>query len=219
MAGMSNGEIVIYKLNGIGYDSNTYLIVGKKTILVDPGTPNTYSILKREIERMVNNKIIKDIDYIINTHCHYDHAGSDYLYEEYFDSPIIISDLEVDDLKNNTKTTVSTLFNKELTPPKEIIPISTMLDELNKYNIQVIETPGHTKGSISLIYKDNLITGDTLFAYGVGRWDFPTGNLIDLRNSISKLEKITYEKNITNILPGHGTIGNISAFSNSKLFL
>ncbi len=205
---------MIYKLNGIGYDSNTYVIVGKKNILIDPGTPNTYDILKDEIE-----KLTKNVDYIINTHCHYDHAGSDYLYEEYFNSPAIISDLEVDDLKNNTSTTVSALFNERLIPPKEVIPVSDILGELNKYNIEVIETPGHTKGSISLIYKDNLITGDTLFAYGVGRWDFPTGNLIDLRNSISKLEKIAHEKNIINILPGHGEVGSMSAFSNAKLFL
>ena len=205
---------MIYKLNGIGYDSNTYLIIGKKNILVDPGTPNTFNMLKDEIKNTA-----KDIDYIINTHCHYDHAGSDYLYEEYFNAPIIIHDLEVDDLKNNTNTTVSALFNRELTPPKEIIPISEVLGELEKYNIEIVETPGHTKGSISLIYKDNLITGDTLFAYGVGRWDFPTGSLIDLRSSVSKLERIAYERNIMNILPGHGEKGNLSAFSNAKLFL
>ena len=205
---------MIYKLNGIGYDSNTYLIVGKKNILIDPGTPNTFNMLKDEIKNTA-----KDIDYIINTHCHYDHAGSDYLYEEYFNAPIIIHDLEVDDLKNNTNTTVSALFNRELTPPKEIIPISEVLGELEKYNIEIVETPGHTKGSISLIYNDNLITGDILFAYGVGRWDFPTGSLIDLRSSVSKLERIAYERNIINILPGHGEKGNLSAFSNAKLFL
>ena len=198
---------MIYKLNGIGYDSNTYLIIGKKNILVDPGTPNTFNMLKDEIKNTA-----KDIDYIINTHCHYDHAGSDYLYEEYFNAPIIIHDLEVDDLKNNTNTTVSALFNRELTPPKEIIPISEVLGELEKYNIEIVETPGHTKGSISLIYNDNLITGDILFAYGVGRWDFPTGSLIDLRSSVSKLERIAYERNIMNILPGHGEKGNLSAF-------
>ena len=205
---------MIYKLNGIGYDSNTYLIIGKKNILIDPGTPNTFNLLKDEIK-----SIAKDIDYIINTHCHYDHAGSDYLYEEYFNAPVVIHDSEVEDLKNNTNTTVSALFNRELTPPKEIIPISEILEELKKYDMEVVETPGHTKGSISLIYKDNLITGDTLFAYGVGRWDFPTGSLIDLRSSVSKLERIAYERNIMNILPGHGEKGNLSAFSNAKLFL
>jgi glyoxylase-like metal-dependent hydrolase (beta-lactamase superfamily II) len=205
---------MIYKLNGVGYDSNTYLIIGKKNILIDPGTPNTFNLLKDEIK-----SIAKDIDYIINTHCHYDHAGSDYLYEEYFNAPVIIHDSEVEDLKNNTNTTVSALFNRELIPPKEIIPISEILEELKKYDMEVVETPGHTKGSISLIYKDNLITGDTLFAYGVGRWDFPTGSLIDLRSSVSKLERIAYERNIINILPGHGEKGNLSAFSNAKLFL
>lgn len=205
---------MIYKLNGINYDSNTYVIVGKKNILIDPGTPNTFNLLKDEIKN-----ITKDVDYILNTHCHYDHAGSDYLYEEYFNAPIIIHDLEVNDLKNNTNTTVSALFNNELIPPKEIIPIGEVIEELKKCGIDIIDTPGHTKGSISLMYNDNLITGDTLFAYGVGRWDFPTGNLIDLRNSISKLERIAYERNITTILPGHGEKGNLSAFSNAKLFL
>ena len=205
---------MIYSLNGIGYDSNTYLIIGKKNILIDPGTPNTFELLKDEI-----NSITKDIDFIINTHCHYDHAGSDYLYEEYFNAPVIIHDSEVEDLKNNTNTTVSALFNKRLNPPKEIIPISEILDELKKYGVEVVETPGHTKGSVSLIYKEHLITGDTLFAYGVGRWDFPTGNLIDLRDSVSKLERIAYERNIIDILPGHGEKGNLSAFLNAKLFL
>jgi glyoxylase-like metal-dependent hydrolase (beta-lactamase superfamily II) len=205
---------MIYKLNGVGYDSNTYLIIGKKNILIDPGTPNTFNMLKDEIKN-----IAKDIDFIINTHCHYDHAGSDYLYEEYFNAPVIIHDSEVEDLKNNTNTTVSALFNRELISPKEIMPISEILEELKKYDMEVIETPGHTKGSISLIYKDNLITGDTLFAYGVGRWDFPTGSLVDLRSSVSKLERVAYERNVMNILPGHGEKGNLSAFSNAKLFL
>ncbi|AEH06899.1 MBL fold metallo-hydrolase [Methanothermococcus okinawensis] len=205
---------MIYKLNGIGYDSNTYLMVGKKNILIDPGTPNTFKLLKDKI-----SNIAKDIDYVINTHCHYDHTGSDYLYEEYFNAPVIIHNLEVDDLKNNTNTTVSGLFGKELISPKEIIPINEISEELKKWDIEIIETPGHTRGSISIIYKDNLITGDTLFAYGVGRWDFPTGSLVDLRSSISKLERIAYERNIVNILPGHGENGNLSAFSNAKLFL
>ena len=85
--------------------------------------------------------------------------------------------------------------------------------------MEVIRTPGHTYGSISIIYENSLITGDTIFAYGVGRWDLPTGNVVELRNSINMLEKIADERGIDVIYPGHGEIGDRMAFSYAKLFI
>ncbi len=205
---------MIYRLNGIGFDSNTYFITGKKNILVDPGTPRTFKFLKEEIEKLADR-----IDYIINTHCHYDHCGSDHLFQEHFGAPVLINSLEIEHLKKGDNVTVASLFGDELIPPKEIIPINEVTEELNKLGIDVIETPGHTKGGITLAYEDNLITGDTLFAYGVGRYDLPTGNLAELRESVERLERLAFEKRINNILPGHGETGNLGAFANARLFL
>ena len=192
---------MIYKINGKWNDCNKYLIKGnRKNILIDPGLPDNFNILLEEIENIVRN-----VDIVINTHCHYDHSGSDYLCQDYFGSPVIIHDEEVNHLKNTSNVNLSSeLFHKSIIPPREIIPLGEILEELKRYNIEIIETPGHTKGSISIIYEDNLITGDTLFAHSVGRWDFPTGSLEDLKNSILKLEDIINKKNILNILPGHG---------------
>jgi len=206
---------MIIKLNGYGYSSNSYLILGKKTILIDPGISGTFNILMEELEK---NKI-KNIDLIINTHCHFDHTSADYLIEEYFNCPTVIEDKEVKHLKNGDEVTVSSLFGAKLNPPKEIIPLSEIEEELKSYGLEVIKTPGHTYGSISIIYKDGLITGDTIFAYGVGRWDLPTGNVIDLRKSISLLERIANERNINKLYPGHGEIGDRMAFNYAKLFL
>ena len=206
---------MIIKLNGYGYSSNSYLILGKKTILIDPGISGTFNILMEELEK---NKI-KNIDLIINTHCHFDHTSADYLIEEYFNCPTVIEDKEVKHLKNGDEVTVSSLFGAKLNPPKEIIPLSEIEEELKSYGLEVIKTPGHTYGSISIIYKDGLITGDTIFAYGVGRWDLPTGNVIDLRKSISLLERIANERNINKLYPGHGEIGDKMAFNYAKLFL
>ncbi len=206
---------MILKLNGYGYSSNSYLILGKKTILIDPGISGTFNILMEELEK---NKI-KNIDLIINTHCHFDHTSADYLIEEYFNCPTVIEDKEVKHLKNGDEVTVSSLFGAKLNPPKEIIPLSEIEEELKSYGLEVIKTPGHTYGSISIIYKDGLITGDTIFAYGVGRWDLPTGNVIDLRKSISLLERIANERNINKLYPGHGEIGDKMAFNYAKLFL
>jgi len=189
----------IYKIEGKGYECNKYLIVGKRNILVDPGMPEGFLSTLEEIE-----SIVKDIDFIINTHCHYDHTGGDYLYEDHFHAPVIIHNAEVEILRRGSDITLAPLFNSKMVPPREVIPLEEVLEELRRCNIEVVETPGHTKGSISLICGNYLITGDTLFAHGVGRWDFPTGNLEELKSSILKLQRIIEERGISKILPGHG---------------
>ena len=189
----------VYKIDGIGYDCNKYLIVGRKNILIDPGIPENFLSTLEKIE-----DIVKRIDFIINTHCHYDHTGGDYLYEEHFNAPVVIHNVEVEILRRGSDITLSSLFNSKMIPPKEVIPLEEVLEELKRCGIEVVETPGHTKGSISLVCGNYLITGDTLFAHGVGRWDFPTGNLEELKSSILKLQRIIKERGISKILPGHG---------------
>lgn len=189
----------IYKIEGKGYECNKYLIVGKRNILVDPGMPEGFLSTLEEIE-----SIVKDIDFIINTHCHYDHTGGDYLYEDHFHAPVIIHNAEVEILRRGSDITLAPLFNSKMVPPREVIPLEEVLEELRRCNIEVVETPGHTKGSISLICGNYLITGDTLFAHGVGRWDFPTGDLEALKSSLLKLQRVIQEGGISEILPGHG---------------
>jgi len=67
----------------------------------------------------------------------------------------------------------------------------------------VIETPGHTIGSICLYNKENavLFSGDTLFFESIGRYDLPTGNFDSLINSINKI--LTLDKSTT-VYTGHG---------------
>lgn len=189
----------IYKIDGRGYECNKYLIVGRKNILVDPGMPEGFLPTVERIEG-----IVKDIDLIINTHCHYDHTGGDYLFQEHFNAPVVIHDLEVEALRRGSDVTLASLFHSKMVPPGEIVPLGEVVEELRRCDIEVVETPGHTRGSISLICGDYLITGDTLFAHGVGRWDFPTGDLEALKSSLLKLQRIIQERGISEILPGHG---------------
>ena len=78
--------------------------------------------------------------------------------------------------------------------------------------LTVIHTPGHTRGCICLYGEGLLISGDTLFAEGVGRTDLPGGNHQQLLDSINnKLFSLPEE---TVVLPGHGPITTIE---NEKL--
>ncbi len=77
-------------------------------------------------------------------------------------------------------------------------------DDVFKSGLKVIETPGHSPGSICLYHKleSVLFTGDTLFFEGIGRSDLPGGNEKALLKSIH--EKLMVLPPETNVYPGHG---------------
>ena len=75
------------------------------------------------------------------------------------------------------------------------------------FAFQVLETPGHTPGSVCLKFGDLLLSGDTLFAGSCGRTDFPGGSMAAMRQSLAALATLPAE---TDVIPGHGpatTIG------------
>ncbi len=74
------------------------------------------------------------------------------------------------------------------------------------YEIKVIETPGHTEGSVCYLIQDSeghkvLVSGDTLFAQSVGRTDLEGGDDIQLEASLRKLAEF---HDGLHVLPGHG---------------
>lgn len=76
---------------------------------------------------------------------------------------------------------------------------------LSDIKMDVIETPGHSLGGVTFYFPDNniLITGDTIFRDGVGRYDLPGGNTDDLHKSISDLVQKNYPDE-TYVVHGHG---------------
>jgi glyoxylase-like metal-dependent hydrolase (beta-lactamase superfamily II) len=79
---------------------------------------------------------------------------------------------------------------------------------------QTIHLPGHSSGSVGFYDEKNgiLISGDTLFNYGVGRTDLPESNPRDLEKSLARIFKLPPE---TKVYPGHGretTVGQEAAY-------
>jgi glyoxylase-like metal-dependent hydrolase (beta-lactamase superfamily II) len=158
--------------------TNCYILIsGKEAVVIDPGA-GVDEIL-REIEG-------KELKYIILTHYHWDHTlGARKLREEK-GGKILIHKKEKEFLKFNPD-----IFLKG----EEKIKIG---DE----TLKIIHTPGHTKGSISILGKNFIFTGDVLFQDGIGRTDLPGGSEKDMVKSLKKLEKII--KPGIKIYPGHG---------------
>ena len=74
-------------------------------------------------------------------------------------------------------------------------------------DISVLQTPGHTPGSVCLLIDDTLFTGDTLFAGSCGRTDLPGGSWEQMRRSLDRLASL--EPNYW-VLPGHGESTSLS---------
>ena len=90
------------------------------------------------------------------------------------------------------------------------LPTGTV-EVLPGVQMEIMESPGHTPGGLMFFFPEYkiLMTGDTLFADGFGRYDFPGGNVEQLQQSIHNL----YKKNLddgTYVVHGHNhdtTIG------------
>ena len=79
--------------------------------------------------------------------------------------------------------------------------------------IRVIETPGHTAGSVSYISDGVIFTGDTLFSGGVyGRYDLPTSDGRALFNSLEKLFALPDD---LTVYSGHGAVTTIKMTKNA----
>jgi len=67
--------------------------------------------------------------------------------------------------------------------------------------LDIIHTPGHTPGSITIHAGGCLFCGDLIFKGAMGRTDLPGGDLREIKNSLRKIRKM--DKNLV-IYPGHG---------------
>ena len=186
---MNSNNIVF--IPGYNMDSNCYLI---EDMLVDTGTGFNEEYLISQIERHGVNR--KDISLVVNTHCHFDHIGGNYLFE---DAEIAVHELDAISMKNRDDLGTSmNAFDNEANSRVDI----ELKDGDEIRGFKIIHTPGHTAGGICLWDGVNLISGDTVFSHGgVGRFDIG-GNLDDLRQSVFKLTQL----DVINLLPGHGPV-------------
>ena len=189
----------VYCIEGIMADSNSYLIDNTDSdsdynyILVDTGTGQSNSNLYSSIREIGIEP--EDIDLIVNTHCHFDHVGGNDFFPN---AKIAIHKVDAVALRDpDSELTVSSLFGSIIR--KHDVDIE--LEEGDKIaNFEVLNTPGHTKGGISLYDGEILISGDTIFSNGgVGRMDIG-GSPIDMKESLMRLKELDVEY----LLPGHG---------------
>ena len=175
------------------FSAVTYLISSAgEYAVIDPTTPYNSDFCDPQ-----------QVKYILLTHCHFDHIYDVQSWVDATGAKVIISEIEVDALKDPYRNCYIFYNNTEdgYFGAAEGITDGAAFP-FGDTVITFMSTPGHTAGSGVYLCDGYAFVGDTIFAGGgYGRFDLPTGNLTMLRNSIQKLIKID-EKTV--VYPGHG---------------
>jgi len=188
--------------------TNCYLVTCEKTleaIIIDPGfgADETENVLREITEKDLRLK------YVVDTHGHADHVSGNGALKQATGAEILIHEddapLFADPWRNLSKMMGLTVAS----PPADQLLREGDLIRVGSSELEVMHTPGHTAGSISLhCASDGIVfTGDTLFAGSIGRTDLPGSSFEDIVGSLSRLMGLPAQ---TVVYPGHGektTIG------------
>lgn len=150
---------------------------------------------------------------VIATHGHFDHVLAAFALESMYNIPFMMNPADSFLLKNMNKSATHFLHVKHVDPPpRSITPLlHGQHISLGKSEITVMETPGHTPGSVCLYEQQHrvIFTGDTIFASGaLGRTDRTYGNRNQLMESVKRLLALPSN---TALFPGHGDASTIGA--------
>ncbi len=169
--------------------TNCYVVTDEKTLscaVIDPGAES--GLILNYIDD--NHLTVKAI---FITHGHYDHTGAVPSVYEATKATVYIHALDVN--KEGVDNDLKYRGGDELCFYKEgdLIPVGGL-------EFHVMETPGHSRGSVTLRCEDCLFTGDTLFRGSCGRTDFPGGSRIAIMGSLRRLASLEGD---FEVFPGH----------------
>lgn len=186
------------------FGSNCYIVSkGAHAAVIDPSAS-----VSGILNYLDENKL--KLDYIILTHGHFDHMLSLDRLKEATNAPAYIHRDDAENLLDGRKNAFALFFGQDraFSPCEKQLLHGDSLP-LGDITLDIIHTPGHTKGGICIKAGDALFTGDTIFADSYGRCDLYGGSYATLRSSLKYLREYSKNKNLT-IYPGHGGTAKLS---------
>ena len=198
--------------------SNAYLVKDKRSILVDAGSPGEADKILAAVQKSGVNT--RDIALLLHTHGHFDHAGSTAELKRRLGIPVAVHSKDAFMLREGRNGEIKPR-NLEARVVKAIVPNSfeacepdLVLDEeisLTDFGVdgKVFFTPGHTKGSLSILFGNNeVIIGDAMMGGVLGGALFGTRPnyhyFIDDRNDLHASIKKIMSWNPSKLYVGHG---------------
>ena len=187
---------------------NTYLLYNQQQecIIIDPGC--YFDDEKEILKNFIDQQQLKPV-YLLNTHCHLDHVfGNKYIHDTY---QLTLHLHEKEKQVLGFAPTSGLMYNMPFTNYSGDFILLKEGDKvmLGEDELQVIEAPGHSPGSICFYCKKQnfIIGGDVLFQRSIGRTDLPGGNHQTLLDSIR--QKLFVLPDETVVYSGHGATTTI----------
>lgn len=145
---------------------------------------------------------------IILTHGHFDHCLGLLSLKSAWGTPIMMNFADQFLLEKAQASAAHWLGTKsDPIPPADFDLAKTKNLDILGEEIEIIQTPGHTPGSICLLNKKEkfLFSGDTIFANGnIGRTDFAYSDGKKMSKSLEKLKELNQQGYYGQVYPGHG---------------
>jgi glyoxylase-like metal-dependent hydrolase (beta-lactamase superfamily II) len=140
--------------------------------------------------------------YIINTHGHFDHTADNKRLKEVTRAKLVIHRADAPMILHQGSNGSMWGMEVEDSPPPDLYVEEKDVITFGDISLQVLHTPGHSPGGISLLSDKMVFVGDTLFAGSIGRTDLPGGDYEELIRNVK--EKIFPLGDDVVIYPGHG---------------
>jgi hydroxyacylglutathione hydrolase len=199
-----------YKLIHTGVlPTNTYVLFGdqsKNCVVIDPSFDGG-----KLLGFLLENKL--NLKGILLTHGHFDHCGGVNTLINKFKVPVFGSSFDSEIAANASKN--------RWRARAEDCTITDFIDSKDSFDVdgftfKVLNTPGHTDGSVCYFIDGLMLSGDTLFCGCVGRTDLPGGDSMKMRNSLSKIYQLQEDYTV---LPGHEAMTTLSAEKETNPYL
>jgi hydroxyacylglutathione hydrolase len=200
---------VIFETFPVGMLACNCTIIGSKetreAIVIDGG--DGVQVVMQQLKRLGLRA-----KYLIHTHAHFDHIADVGGLRERTQAKALLHGADL--MIYHDQPRLAKLFG--LPPIPDPVDLDGDLSDGDRFNIgnidlEVLHTPGHTPGSVCFSVKNEdelkLVTGDTLFAGGIGRWDLGGTSMEDIVASIHR--KLMDFPDATEIIPGHGAFSTI----------
>lgn len=196
-------KVNVMQVGPIG--TNCYILKDEttgKAAVIDPGD---------EAERILAalKEDGAEVTHILLTHGHYDHTGGVAGLEAAFPgTPVYLHRADAEGV------------NPTMFPPlpREVLRFYDEGDTVavGGLTVEVLHTPGHSKGSVVLKTGDILFAGDTLFRGSCGRTDLPGGSYQEIMTSLARLGRLAGDYRVC---PGHEGLSTLDAERRSNYYL
>lgn len=201
-------KIACYASGSVG--TNNYVVSDDNgiTAIIDcDGDPNPiFAYLEK------NNL---KLTHILLTHGHYDHIGSVNAIADHIGCKIVGAAKEMP-LFTDAALNCSQFVGGAITVQPDILVQDGDVVTVGDMEFTVMETPGHTAGSICFIGQDVIFSGDTLFQGSCGRTDLPTGDWSEIQQSLKKLAKLPGDYQVYS---GHGPATSLAVERKTNPFM